>query len=549
MEQKKRRKKKSRIAKRDGFLSVVLIVCALIQILYHSILSGMIGEIGIGYYGVAVNWMLLMMAVASVGIPYVISRLIATRLLRNQLKNAVKMFQLIALSVVGVSIVVVSLTFVFAEQIASMLIKESILAIVLKVGIPFVVLYSFIQILRGYFQSFGTDVPTGVSVFAEQFVTLFSSLLFCASMYKQGVKIGMFLHNDDYGPLYGVVGAFLGMYIGAAISLIFLLVLFLQHYKTWKRQAQKDTTIRLESMGALSRNFVIFYLPVFVICFVVMASKTLDLIIFSNIMESRGAVLDATRQWGVYVAKYQVLLLLPIACITAFAITYVKGIAGAYMKKDSADMKKKITMLMRRSFRVLLLFSVSYSVLTKLLIQMFFKGDTTIATTVLRAGGFMPALMAVAFLSAYILFETGYTSLVLLTTCISCALQVLAFILFMNVGKMHIQGLVLADVVSMAVYAVVNLLLMQRILRYRQEYIKTFFMPFIANVLAGIVMFLLQILVANMPTAVGFIICFAIGSLVYMVCLLILKVVGEEELYDLPGGENLVNIARMCRLL
>ena len=92
-------------------------------------------------------------------------------------------------------------------------------------------------------------------------------------------------------------------------------------------------------------------------------------------------------------------------------------------------------------------------------------------------------------------------------------------------------------------------MLMQRMLRYRQEYIKTFLIPFVASVLAGIVMFLLQLLVVNMPAMLGFIICFVIGVIVYIVCLLVLKVVGEEELYDLPGGENLVNIARICRLL
>lgn len=549
MEQKKRRKKKSRIANNNGFLSIVLMLCALMQILYHSVLSGMIGETGIGYYGVTINWLLMMMAATSMGIPYVISKLIATRLMRNQLKNAVKMFQLIAVSVVAITAIVVTLSIVFAEQIACMLINESILAIVLRVGMPFVILYSFIQILRGYFQSFGTDMPTGVSVFAEQVISLVSSLLFSASMYKQGVKIGLFLHNDHYAPLYGVAGAFLGMYIGSAISLIFLLILFLQHFKTWKKQSQKDTTIRLESLGALARNHVIFYLPIFIICFVIMSSKMLDLIIFSKTMESRGAIMDATKQWGVYIAKYQVLLLFPGACIVAFATKYVKGIVNAYMKKDSADMKKKITMLVRRSFRVLLLFSVSYSVLANLIIKMCFKGDAVTATTVLRAGGFMPALMAVAFLSAYILFEAGYGNMVLLTTCISCALQVLAFTLFMNVGKMHIQGIVLADVISMAVYAIANIMLMQRMLRYRQEYIKTFLIPFVASVLAGIVMFLLQLLVVNMPAMLGFIICFVIGVIVYIVCLLVLKVVGEEELYDLPGGENLVNIARICRLL
>ena len=70
--------------------------------------------------------------------------------------------------------------------------------------------------------------------------------------------------------------------------------------------------------------------------------------------------MDATKQWGVYIAKYQVLLLLPGACIVAFATKYVKGIVNAYMKKDSADIKKKITMLVRRSFRVLLLLVILF---------------------------------------------------------------------------------------------------------------------------------------------------------------------------------------------
>lgn len=549
MEQNKRRKKKNRILKNNQFLSIVLIACAMMQILYHALLSGMIGDMGMGYYGITINWILLMMSVASMSIPYIISHLISSRIMRNQTKNALKMFQLVAAVVIVISFTLMIISMIMAEPIAYFILHEPLVSFGIRVAMPLFLLYSIIQVLKGYFQSFGTDMPTGVAMIVEQFFMLVASLLVSSSMYGKGQKIAVFLHNENYAPLYGAVGAIIGMYIGTVISLLFLLILFIQHYKSLQRQSQKDTTIRLEGIAALGRSFAFSYMPAMIICFVMFLSKTIDLIIFRKTMEDRGTLLEATKQWGLYTTKYQVVLLLPLACIMAVASLYVKAIASAYMKKDSSDMKKRLLGLIRRSVRVFFFFSAVYTVLAKPIIKMLFKGDALTATTLLRTGGLMPFCMALTFLTAYILYETGYVNMVLLTTCITSIIQVIVFVLCLQVGKMHIQGIVIADVLSMLICAIANLMLLQKMLRYRQEYVRTFAIPLAAVMISSITMVLIQLLLANMPAFISFFICTIIGGIIYIVCLIVLKVLGEEELYDFPFGDIVVSLARACRLL
>lgn len=547
MEHKRRHKKRNKWIKQ--FLPIALVICAVIQLAYHSILSNMIGDIGIGYFCMIMNWLFLLMAFANIGIPYITSKLLAARLVRNQFKNAVKMMQVITCSILLLSVLLIATSEVFARQIAVCLMKESLITFGIRIGVPLLLFYSAVQILRGYFQSFGIDMLTGISLLTDQIFMLATSLFVSSLLYQKGKVVGTFLHNDYYAYLYGATGAIAGIYIGLLISLLFLLFIFWQHYKMIKKQVKEDTTIRLEDIWSVLRTFILAYLPIALIFLIVFVAKTVNLIVFRGVMEKRNVLIDATKQWGLYSAKFQVVMLLPLVIILILGMHSMKSIIGHYRKKDTQDMKKKISTLTRHSMMISFFFAAVFITLAKPMISMLFKGDTVTTVTLMHSGGILPVFMTLAFLHAGLLYEAGYSRMVLISVSIASVIQIAACVAFLDIGKMHIQAIVLADVVSLLVLAAVHLTLSQKYLRFRQEYMRTFILPFASAVLSGIVMVLLQLLFGNAPAAITFIICLLVGFLVYFVCLLVLKALREEDLYDIPYGDVIINIARMGRLL
>ena len=83
---------KNNLLRNASFLMIAALISKVIGLLYKSPLSEIVGEIGIGYYGLAQNAYLILLMIASFSIPQAVSKVIAERLAFNEYKNAQKFF-------------------------------------------------------------------------------------------------------------------------------------------------------------------------------------------------------------------------------------------------------------------------------------------------------------------------------------------------------------------------------------------------------------------------------------------------------------------------
>ena len=73
---------KNNLLRNASFLMIAALISKVIGLLYKSPLSEIVGEIGIGYYGLAQNAYLILLMIASFSIPQAVSKVIAERLQR-----------------------------------------------------------------------------------------------------------------------------------------------------------------------------------------------------------------------------------------------------------------------------------------------------------------------------------------------------------------------------------------------------------------------------------------------------------------------------------
>ena len=116
---------------------------------------------------------------------------------------------------------------------------------------------------------------------------------------------------------------------------------------------------------------------------------------------------------------------------------------------------------------------------------------------------------------------------------------------------MNIYAVVIANAFFAFLVCILNAFELQRHAGYKQELLKTFFIPAIAALLMGVIAYgsyTLCFMLAN-NNLVSIIISIIMSIIVYAVALLLLKGLTEEEIRKFPKGHVLVQVAKTLKLL
>ena len=157
-------------------------------------------------------------------------------------------------------------------------------------------------------------VPTSVSRFLEEVLCLTVMLIAAGNMGKYGAKVGALLQNRNYEQAFGAAGGVLGLTIGSAVPLLFLLVVFAMFQSSFRKKERKDMGKGTESYRRIVRILVLSTLPVILIALVTQGSVIVDQIMFLKLSPTSR---DTITQWGVFSGKYRILANMPGVVITA----------------------------------------------------------------------------------------------------------------------------------------------------------------------------------------------------------------------------------------
>ena len=143
---------KNNLLRNASFLMIAALISKVIGLLYKSPLSEIVGEIGIGYYGLAQNAYLILLMIASFSIPQAVSKLISERIALRDYKNAQKIFRgsMIYAAVVGGAVALFCLfgaRFIIPRNQPNAVLALQILS-------PTIFLSGILGVYRGYFQAY-----------------------------------------------------------------------------------------------------------------------------------------------------------------------------------------------------------------------------------------------------------------------------------------------------------------------------------------------------------------------------------------------------------
>lgn len=550
MPYKKKNSKANNFVVQGGILAIAGIFTRIIGMFYRIPVTNIIGDEGNGYYAAAYQIYNIMLLISSYSLPLAISKIVSARYSKQEYTNSDRVFKggLIFAFISGGTACL--LVFFGAGFLAGTLMSEPMSSIALIIFAPTLLIVAVMGVVRGYFQGMGTMVPTALSQIVEQIVNAIVSIAAAKVLFNYGTKVAALLHNEHYAPAYGAAGSTLGTSSGALAGLILLLVMLLLVSARLKRYRMAEDYQGNESMGEIVAMIVMTAIPVILSTAIYNISDVLDNGIFNKIMTIKGQGVEKTAIWGIYSAKYKLMMNVPIALANAMCSSVVPTLSSCIASDNIRGAKRKIFTALRVTMLIAFPCAVGMSVLAKPILSMLFAGDLTLAAQLMQVGSISIIFYSISTLSNGILQGINHLELPVRHSAISLVIHLAALWIMLYVFNWGIYGVVFANILFAFLMCIMNQFSIRRYLHYKQELPRTFIIPAISSAVMGIVVFtlykLFSLFLNNLSSTFFSII---IGAIVYFFCIIRLHGIREEEMNELPGGAFIAKFARLFHLL
>lgn len=512
------------------------IVVRFIGLLYRIPLTRILGDEAMGYYSTAFEFYNLALLLSSYSLPLAVSKLVSVREVKGQYRNAGKVFGMAMLFGLGVGTVATLVVYFGADAYARFNYAPQV-AYPLRVLAPTIFVFSFMGVIRGYFQGHSNMVPTAISQVIEQIV-------------NAGVSIGASVYivrrfrGDANLDGYGAAGGTMGTFAGAVAAAIFLVIMYFIYRPAFRMAQQSDAGEYLETNGQVAKAIVATVVPVIISQTVYQISGNIDITIFHRVMEQRGFS-DSVRSawWSMYSNKYRLLSNVPVAIASAMGTAIVPGLIAEYSRMNYEGVRERIASAVKFNMLIAIPCAAGLSVLAAPILKVLFSDTNETSVQMLTIGGIAVVFFALSTVTNGVLQGIDRMKTPVWHSAIALLLHVILLYALLQLTSWNGLVLVVCNIFFALIVCILNLWSIGRYLDYRQEYVRTFVLPTVAAVVMGAVAYGVHFGLSQcLPELFALIGAIAAAVVVYALGLLVLGAVTREELLEMPMGARLVRL-------
>lgn len=528
-----------------SILAAAGILVRLVGLLYKVPMTRILGTEGIGYYNTAYEIYNIGLILSSYSLPLAISKLIAARRIRGRYQDARRVYLCGMAFGVAVGTAMTAILLFDSSWITETIFKSPGSALPLAVMAPTVLVFSIMGIIRGYFQGFGTMIPTSVSQIIEQVIHAAVSIV--ASYF--------FLRwfADTASPAsYGAAGGTLGTLTGALAALIFLSALMLRHRNRQAELYRQPQSVSVESWKSVFWALLITLTPIILSQFVYQLSGSVDNSMFGQIMSAKGLTeKERMSLLGVYGGEYRLLTNVPVAIASSLGTSMIPSIVASKTQRDFPSVQKKIRLTVKFNMLIAIPCAVGMGVLAGPVMQLIFGDHSALARDLLTIGAPAVIFFSLSTVTNAVLQGIDLMRKSVTHSAISLALHVVLVYVLLQHCNMGVYGLVIGNVTFALAVCILNWLAIGKALKYRQEVRTTFLLPLLSSVIMGA----FALAVYRLTTSItgyyqlGILVSVPLAMILYGVLIILTKSVTEEELPDMPFGMRILRLCRRVHLI
>ena len=538
--------KKSTFFGGAAILAAGIAIVKLIGALYKIPLFNIIGDEGTGHFNNAYVIYNLLLMVSTAGLPVALSKSISeasTLGKRNQVHRTFSV-ALAAFFVLGT--ISFAVMFALAQPLADLQGDGAAVQAVRAIA-PACFFVCVLSTFRGYAQGHGNMVPTAVSQIIEALGKL-----------TIGLALAWLLVRAGASSADAAAGAIFGVTCGAGICLIYLIV---DHIHRRRSEPGRPTDVP-EAPGTIFKRLLVIAVPITLCSSVTPITSWLDTAQVQNILRD---VMDAQpAQWyeaqklvdptvvdpvvAAYGAYQKAITIynLPSSFMVAITASVIPAISACRAKRDFQGAGRIAESSMRVGMLLALPAGIGLSVLASPVMHFVYRSDTdyTIADPSMMILGIASIFVCVMLVCSSVLQASGFVNLPIVIMVAGCAAKLIVNnFMVRHVGAV---GAAVGTLVCYVIVAVLELLLIKRVIPSPPEYTRVFAKPMVAAGVMGMAVWAAYGLVSRfMGNTLSTMAAICVGVVVYAVLVVALKAISREDLSLMPKGDK---IARLLRL-
>ena len=538
-------KKKNSFYIQGTILAAASILTRIMGIAFRIPLTRIIGDEGIGAYSNAYEIYNLALLLSTYSIPIAVSKLVSARESQKQYINSFRVFKTAMCFAAVAGALAALVTFFGAEFFSMTLFKSASSAIPLKYLAPTIFVFAIMGVLRGFYQGKNTMLPTAISQLLEQLFHVVIGLVAAIGFMK-------LYENSEYRVAYGAAGGTFGTLVGAVISLLFLGAVFFLYYPTLKRRFRKDAGTEIESYNQLLKLVLITIIPIILNQTLYSVSGTIDSVLLNSVLDSKG-VSEEIRLvlWGRYSSKYRLLANLPLSIASAIGVAVIPNIVRAHTERNQRMLYEKTAQAVKFNMMIAIPCAFGLAVLAKPVMLLLFNDTTEMTPLLMQLGAFAILLYAYSTTTSNVLQGLSLMKYPVIHAGVGVVIYVIIDYILLSFFDMSVYALIVGHTVFPLIVSVLNGLRIQIETGYRQEWMRTFFMPTLCSAVMAVISYFLYLGLHTVTSSVLISLCVTIvvAVIIYFVLMILTKTLNEKELYDLPMGGRIVRLAKKFALL
>ncbi len=531
------------------------------------------GDEGSGLYGIGFNIYMLLLTVATVGIPGAISKLVSNRVAKGEIKEAKHIFKiaLLLFTLIGLAGTVVML--ISAKSMASLAGNEAAAGVLIALA-PSVVFVAIAAVIRGYFNGMYNMKPASFNQALEQIFKAGLTILFV-------YMIHYIFHNQaDVAAQFGItesnvtaimaVWANVATTVSTAIGLLYLFVYFRIHRKdidTVNKEIMEDKS-EIKSLKSTIKMILSLSIPMSLASIVSAINRNIDSFTVNNILQDVLPIInpalagnkelivsEATRLYGILAGKVDMLIGLPLSINIAFATALVPAITEAISKKNEALASKRISYSLKLSILIALPCSIGLMCLAGPILELLFQGQ--IATSPEA-----PLLLQISSLT--ILFTVvnqtinaslqGIGKLYVPALALLCgvAVKLVLNLVLIRIPEINVYGAAISSICCHLIATIIVFCVLRKNIKLELSLKHLIVKPVIAVTLMAVfamASFYAMKYALGHSSRIMTIVSLIVAVIVYLLSVVKLNVLSKEDYNLLPGGEKIYKILSKIKLV
>lgn len=503
---------KNNLLRNASFLMIAALISKVIGLLYKSPLSEIVGEIGIGYYGLAQNAYLILLMIASFSIPQAVSKVIAERLAFKEYKNAQKFFR----GALVYTMILSGASALFCLFGAKYMIPSNQpgATLALQVLAPTIFLSGILGVYRGYFQAHSNMLPTSLSQIIEQIlnaaVSIGAAWLFI-HFFSDGTKEGI--------AKWGAAGGTVGTGAGVLIALLFMAAAYEVNRKQIARHVRADQTGKEDSYREIFRVLFLIVTPIIFSSFIYNINGYINGVMYSELAGRQGVNSEVVSTlYGEYSVYFLTIINIPLTLAGAVPTSMIPEVSALYAQHRRKAARRKIDEATQLSMFISIPAAVGLAVLAYPITRLLFPNTNGTAGTLLLIGAVTIIFNTNSNVSNGVLQGIGKANLPMWNAAIALVINVGLLVALLQLTSLGIYAVLVATIVYSIVICILNDISMKKYIHYKNPWGTVYLCPLLASipmgVAAGGIYYLLELVTGS--NLIGLLFAIAIGGMIYL---------------------------------